>query len=108
MGGSHYKYGPAPPEIVERTERWKALAAKYDVPLPAVAIAFACAPSVVDGCAVGVKSPDEVLQNVAWLSDANAVPMQLWADAKSSGLLKKHVPVPGDTGEVVPLPRVSF
>ena len=55
MGGSHYKYGPAPPEIVERTERWKALAAKYDVPLPAVAIAFACAPSVVDGCAVGVS-----------------------------------------------------
>ena len=95
MGGSHYKYGPAPPEIVERTERWKALAAKYDVPLPAVAIAFACAPSVVDGCAVGVKSPEEVTQNVAWLSDANAVPADLWADAKSSGLLAEGVPVPG-------------
>ena len=95
MGGSHYKYGPAPPEIVERTARWKALAAKYGVPLPAVAIAFACAPSVVDGCAVGVKSPEEVTQNVAWLSDANAVPMQLWEDAKSSGLLAEGVPVPG-------------
>ena len=96
VGGSHYKYGPAPPEIVERTERWKALAAKYGVPLPAVAIAFACAPSVVDGCAVGVKSPEEVTQNVAWLSDANAVPMQLWEDAKSSGLLAEGVPVPGE------------
>ena len=94
VGGSHYKYAPAPPDIVERTERWRALAAKHDVPLPAVAIAFACAPRVVKGCAVGVKSPEEVAQSAAWLADANAVPTRLWVDAKELGLLAPDVPTP--------------
>ena len=95
VGGSHYKYAPAPPDIVARTERWRALAEdKHGVPLPAVAIAFACAPRVVKGCAVGVKSPEEVAQSVAWLADANAVPAQLWVDAKELGLLAPDVPTP--------------
>ena len=94
VGGSHYKYAPAPPDIVARTERWRALASKHGVPLPAVAIAFACAPRVVKGCAVGVKSPEEVAQSVAWLADANAVPAQLWVDAKELGLLAPDVPTP--------------
>ena len=94
VGGSHYKYAPAPPDIVERTERWRALASKHGVPLPAVAIAFACAPRVVTGCAVGVKSPEEVAQSVAWLADANAVPTRLWVDAKELGLLAPDVPTP--------------
>ena len=83
-----------PPDIVARTERWRALASKHGVPLPAVAIAFACAPRVVKGCAVGVKSPEEVAQSVAWLADANAVPAQLWVDAKELGLLAPDVPTP--------------
>jgi D-threo-aldose 1-dehydrogenase len=63
------------------------LARAYDIPLPAIALAFALAPEVVDSCAVGVKSPDEVAQSVAWLADAARVPRQLWLDAFSQGLL---------------------
>jgi D-threo-aldose 1-dehydrogenase len=87
VGGSHYKYAPAPPEILARTERWRALAASHAVPLPAVALAFACAPTAVRACAVGVKSPEEVAQNIAWLDDAHAIPHALWIDAASQGLL---------------------
>ena len=87
VGGSHYKYGPAPDEIKRRIEKWNVLARAYDIPLPAIALAFALAPEVVDSCAVGVKSPDEVAQSVAWLADAARVPRQLWLDAFSQGLL---------------------
>ena len=93
VGGSHYNAPPAGHRGADR--RWRALAEdKHGVPLPAVAIAFACAPRVVKGCAVGVKSPEEVAQSVAWLADANAVPAQLWVDAKELGLLAPDVPTP--------------
>lgn len=79
---------------MERRERWSALAGKYDLPLPAVAIAFALSPAVVEKAAVGVKSAEEVRINVQWLAAACTVPAQLWADAKASGLLAAFVPLP--------------
>ena len=96
VGGSHYKYGPAPDEVKQRTERWKQLADEHGVPLPAVAIAFASTPEVVDACAVGVKSPEEVAQSIAWLDDAAKIPPALWTDARARGLLDPRAPVPSD------------
>ena len=96
VGGSHYKYGPPPEEVKQRTEQWKQLAAKHSVPLPAVAIAFALAPQVVEFLAVGVKTPEEVEQNIAWLESANTVPTELWREAKTMGLIAEDVPVPSD------------
>lgn len=52
VGGSHYKYAPAPAEVLQRRESWTQLADKYGVPLPAVAIAFALSPAVVQKAAV--------------------------------------------------------
>lgn len=94
VGGSHYKYAPAPPEVLDRRERWAALAGKHGLPLPAVAIAFALSPAVVEKAAVGVKSSEEVRTNVEWLEAATKVPTALWAEAKALGLLAEHVPVP--------------
>ena len=70
------------------------MAAKYDVPLPAVALAFALAPAVVENAAIGVKSPQEVEMNVEWLEIAKHVPDELWEEAKTLGLLGKDVPTP--------------
>ena len=94
VGGSYYKYAPASGKILERKERWAVLAAKYDVPLPAVALAFALAPAVVEKAAIGVKSPQEVEMNVEWLEIAKHVPAELWEEAKTLGLLGKDVPTP--------------
>ena len=94
VGGAHYKYAPAPEHIKAKTAQWQALANAYDVPLPAVALAFALAPEIITLCAVGVKSPSEVAQNVAWLRAARDVNPQLWIDAKSQGLLRHHIPTP--------------
>lgn len=95
VGGDHYKYEKAPPEILARREKWAALAKTHGVPLPAVAIAFALAPAVVEKAAVGVKSADEVRANVLWLEAAANVPKRLWEDAKAQGLLAADVPTPG-------------
>ena len=94
VGGNHYKYAPAPPEIIERREQWLALSEKHGMPLPAVAIAFALLPTVVEKAAIGVKSPDGARMNVEWLQAASRVPSELWVEAQSMGLLPENIPVP--------------
>jgi len=94
VGGDYYKYEAAPAEVLERRRRWNELARQYGVPLPAVAIAFALSPAVVEKAAVGVKSAEEVRVNVQWLGAASTVPPALWAEAKVLGLLADFVPVP--------------
>ena len=95
VGGSHYKYAPASPEMIGRRERWRALAEQHGVSLPAAALAFALAPAVIEKAAVGVKSASEVRANAEWLEVASRVPVTLWMDAKAEGLLAEDVPVPG-------------
>ena len=93
VGGSTYRYSKAPPEMVAKTERWGKLAAKFAVPLPAVALHFAFAPAVVSKVAVGLKTPAEVESTKRWLS--TAIPAALWSEAKTAGLLDAACPTPG-------------
>ena len=52
------------PEMVARRDRWQALAAQFGVALPAVAFAFAAAPSAVEKLVVGPATPEQVEQNL--------------------------------------------
>lgn len=100
VGGDRYKYQPAPSGILVRRAKWQALAQSHGVPLPAVAIAFALAPAVVEKAAVGVQSPEEVRANAEWLAAAENVPPRLWREAKERGLLGNDIPTPtGETKE---------
>lgn len=74
------------------------LATKYAVPLPVVAFAFAALPAVIEKVAVGVKSPKEVEQNLAWLEATQRVPKKLWHEAKERGLLEECIPLPAIIG----------
>jgi D-threo-aldose 1-dehydrogenase len=94
VGGSSYAYKQAPDEKRELAARWRALAAEHGVSLPAVAIAFAAMPKCVTRVVLGVASPEQVHQNVAWVQEAGSVPPQLWRDAHRRGLLAPEVPVP--------------
>ena len=94
VGGDRYKYQPAPSGILVRRAKWQALAQSHGVPLPAVAIAFALAPAVVEKAAVGVQSPEEVRANAEWLAAAENVPPRLWREAKERGLLGNDTPTP--------------
>lgn len=50
--------------MVERRDRWQLLAAQFGVALPAVAFAFASAPSVVAKLVVGPATPEQVEENL--------------------------------------------
>mmetsp|Transcript_31550 Transcript_31550/g.86943 ORF Transcript_31550/g.86943 Transcript_31550/m.86943 type:complete len:377 (+) Transcript_31550:53-1183(+) len=89
-----YAYRTAPSEVLERVERWRSLATRRGLSLPAVAIAFASLPRCVTRMVIGMASPEQVEQTMAWVAESAAVPASLWAEARAEGLLQAYVPVP--------------
>jgi D-threo-aldose 1-dehydrogenase len=77
-GGPRYDYVPAPPEIVERVTRLRELCARYDVPLPAVALRYVLRNPAVAAAVVGARTADEILADAGYLSVA--VPDALLAE----------------------------
>ena len=91
VGGSTYKYAPADVHIVEKTRQWQEFASIFGIPLPALAMAFALLPVVVEAIAVGVKSPDEV--KMACDCFSVTVPRTIWMEARARGLIAAYVPL---------------
>eukprot|EP00928_Gymnodinium_smaydae_P042933 TRINITY_DN28866_c0_g1_i1.p1 TRINITY_DN28866_c0_g1~~TRINITY_DN28866_c0_g1_i1.p1 ORF type:complete len:370 (+),score=80.92 TRINITY_DN28866_c0_g1_i1:52-1161(+) len=94
VGGSTYAYVAAPQDMIEKRERWRSLAQKHGVSLPAVAIAFAALPKIVGRVVIGMASPEQVKQNLAWVAESNAVPPAIWREARDLGLLDSAIELP--------------
>jgi len=92
--GGTYAYKAAPSLLLEKKEQWRKLAAKHECSLPAVAIAFAMIPACVKRLVLGMVTPEQVKQNMAWVEESGRVPAAIWADAKNIGLLGPDVPTP--------------
>jgi len=91
-GGDHYKYSAVPPDVLAKANKWSDLAARYDVGLAQVALAFALLPEIVERAGFGSLSADEVAANVKlW---GREVSVALWAEAKAAGLIAEGVPIP--------------
>jgi D-threo-aldose 1-dehydrogenase len=89
--GAMYGYDEAPPELVARANRIADVCADHGVTLPQAAMAFPLTHSAVAGVMVGMRSAEEVRQNLT--AFAAGVPDQLWHDLRSHGLLDERVPV---------------
>jgi D-threo-aldose 1-dehydrogenase len=90
--GARYNYAPAPPDILAKVRRIDAVAAHYDVPLPAIALQFLLAHPAVASHIPGARTADQVIQNAAW---ANLpIPRDLWRDLVRHGLIEEGVPLP--------------
>ncbi|MEU1972951.1 aldo/keto reductase [Microbacterium sp. NPDC019599] len=75
-----YQYGMPSDEIVERTERLRALCAAHGVSLPAVALQFSTRDPRVSSTVVGVSSPQRVDELVA--NAAAPIPAELWDELR--------------------------
>ncbi|MGN6797203.1 MAG: aldo/keto reductase [Gaiellaceae bacterium] len=84
--GSHYDYGNAPPEMVDRAERIADVCDAHGTSLPAAAIAFVLSHRAVVSACVGARSAAQVARNVAHY--AEEVPLGLWAALRARGLLR--------------------
>jgi D-threo-aldose 1-dehydrogenase len=79
---------------LERALRLKAVCERHGVPLAAAAIQFPLGHPSVATVLCGVRSADELAQNVELFSWP--IPRELWADLRAEGLVDEGVPLPGD------------
>jgi D-threo-aldose 1-dehydrogenase len=90
--GAKYNYRDAPPEILKKARKIKAVCDEHSTPLRAAALQFILANPTVTSTVPGSRSPAEVEENASAL--AFKIPRDLWNDLKSEELLREDAPVP--------------
>lgn len=84
-GRAKYNYVDASAEILERVERLRTVCARFDVALPAAALQFPLRHPAATAVVIGVKSADQVRQNVEWFE--STIPDDLWLALEAEGLV---------------------
>ncbi|MET7604412.1 aldo/keto reductase [Streptomyces avermitilis] len=94
--GATYNYAAAPPELLDRALRLKAVAERHGTTLRGAALAFCAAHPAVASVLVGARSPYEVRDCAEQF--AAPVPADFWPELRAEGLLPADAPVPGEEG----------
>lgn len=71
-----YAYQQAPPEMVDRVRDFQAIADRYGVPLPAVALQFSTRDPRMTATIIGMSRPERIAETVRFLS--TPIPDALW------------------------------
>ena len=90
--GALYRYAPAEPDILLKTQRIAAVCARHNVPLAAAALQFPFGHPSVVSIIPGPVTAEEVRLNLA--SMHLPIPSALWQDLKRDGLIRQDAPVP--------------
>ena len=85
-----FNYEPAPPHLVERAKRLKAVCDRHRVDLKAAALQFVLAHPAVCSAIPGAQTVAELEQNFAAASAK--IPPQLWAEFKHEKLIPADAP----------------
>eukprot|EP01048_Picozoa_sp_COSAG05_P010703 COSAG05_NODE_958_length_6426_cov_7.214003_8_plen_104_part_00 len=86
----------------EQLARWDSLAAKHEVPLPAVALQLAHMPKCVSKIVIGLCSPEELATSHGCARFSHYVPAEIFHEAQAMGLIRPEVVLPAlESPEVV-------
>jgi D-threo-aldose 1-dehydrogenase len=88
--GAKYDYEDAAPEVIARANQIADICEQHGTSLPAAAIAFPLAHPCVVNVTLGMRSADEVQQDVGLYH--RQIPPGLWSDLRASGLLRSDAP----------------
>ena len=94
-GGAHFEYQKAPPEIIARVERIKAVAQRHGVSIKAAALQFVLANPVVAAVIPGASRPERIAEDVAALKEV--IPADFWRELREQRLVAANAPLPGDS-----------
>jgi D-threo-aldose 1-dehydrogenase len=90
--GAKYQYAEAPEAVMEKARLLDEVCRRYHVGLSTAAIHFAHTHPAVTSLVLGAVSPQEVEQNL--VSMESAVPVELWRDLATEGLIEPAAPTP--------------
>ena len=88
-GGATWRYRPIPTEIATRIGRLDGICRDHDVPLQAAALQFPLLHPAVASVIVGMRSADEVGQNVEFLR--HPIPGGFWDSLAAEGFIQNGV-----------------
>ncbi|KNH05142.1 L-fuco-beta-pyranose dehydrogenase [Candidatus Burkholderia brachyanthoides] len=91
-GNGKFNYSDAPAEVVAKVKALAEVCQRFDVSLPAAALQFVFAHPSVVSCVVGVRSVQQLAQNIAWLE--TTIPVHFWSVLHAEGLVSPDAPVP--------------
>ena len=92
VGGPNFEYAPAPPEILNKVARIKAIADRYDISMKAAGLQFALANPVVAAVIPGASRPSRIAEDRAALEED--IPIDFWRELRSAGLVNPAAPLP--------------
>lgn len=93
-GGAHFEYGPIPPAIAAKVEKFKVVAGRHGVSLKAAALHFALANPAVVSVIPGASHPENVIEDHA--AYKSTIPDDFWAEVRKEGLVAPAAPLPID------------
>jgi D-threo-aldose 1-dehydrogenase len=94
VGGAHFEYQKAPPEILAKVERIKALAQRHRVPIKAAALQFSLAHPASAAVIPGASRPERIAEDHAALTAT--IPGDFWRELRAQGLVAADAPLPID------------
>jgi D-threo-aldose 1-dehydrogenase len=94
VGGSHFEYQKAPPEIVAKVERIKAIAERHQVGMKAAALQFPLAHPAVAAVIPGASRPERIAEDAQALEAV--IPAAFWQEIRQQALVAPNAPLPID------------
>src|SRR6516165_53697 len=94
VGGPHFEYQKAPPEILAKVERLKALAQRHRVPIKAAALQFSLAHPASAAVIPGASRPERIAEDRVALT--TTVADDFWRELREQGLVAADAPLPID------------
>lgn len=94
VGGTHFEYQPASPEILAKVELVKTIAARYGVPIKAAALHFSLANPASAAVIPGASRPERIAEDQAAL--AASIPDDFWREMREQGVVARDAPLPID------------
>ena len=91
-GGSHFEYQKAPPAIIARVERLKAIANRHQVSIKAAALQFSLANPAVAAVIPGASRPERIAEDAQALNAA--IPAAFWQEIRQEKLVAGDAPLP--------------
>ena len=91
-GGDTWNYSQAPAAVIEKVTNISRVCESHQIPLPAAALQFPLGSLLVASVIPGPRSGNEMQQIVEWFN--LDIPVSLWTDLKTEGLLDEQSPVP--------------
>jgi D-threo-aldose 1-dehydrogenase len=97
VGGSHFEYAAASPEILARVERIKGVCQRYNVSMKAAGLHFSLAHPAAAAIIPGASKPERIAEDhAAW---KETIPDEFWHELRKQQLVSADAPLPVDRGK---------